>query len=143
MGRGEGELLAVGGLEGRLERAPRGLVVGVWPVGQRHHEVEALAEEAAIGEAAHGGGVELEARVRHDGARLVLEPPERRLEGREAALVEAQAHRRHAVDAGRGHEQAEGRGDPRRRRADHAGEAELLRDGPGVHRARAAVASSA
>src|SRR5262245_38022128 len=52
VGRRERELLAVGCLEGLSERAADSVLIAavVRPIGQVDHEVEALAQEAAVGE---------------------------------------------------------------------------------------------
>src|SRR2546427_3555993 len=80
--RCERELLAIRRLEGRRERSSRGVRVAsvVGTVGQRDHQVEPLPQKAPVGEALEARGLELEAGIGHDGARLVLEGAERRLE---------------------------------------------------------------
>src|SRR5262249_59557018 len=96
--------------------------------GGAHDELEAVTEEAAVGEPLEARGLELEAGVARDGSRLVLEATERALERTEIAAVEADPDRRDAVDARRGHQQAERRGHAGRWRADHAAQPPLLRD---------------
>src|SRR5207245_3054584 len=75
VGRRERELFAVGHLERLRERAPRRVRVVpiVRAVRAVAHAIEALAQEPAVGEPLEARGVELETRVAHDGARLVLE----------------------------------------------------------------------
>src|SRR5215472_7658409 len=74
--RGEGELVAIGGLEGGGEAPAARFALVVGSVGQRDDEVEALPHEAAVGEPAHAGVLELEAGVGHDRARLRHEEAE-------------------------------------------------------------------
>src|SRR5215468_6601059 len=139
-GRGEGELVAIGRLEGRREPPAARLALVVGSVGKRDHQIEALSQEAPIGEPPNAGVLELEAGVGHDRPRLVLQAPESRLQLRQAALVEANPHRGDAIHARRRNEEAEGGGDARRRRAHDAGDAELPGDRPCVHRSRPARA---
>src|SRR5215813_14172113 len=76
--RGEGELVAIGRLEGRSEPAAARLTLVVGAVGKRDDQVEALSQEASVGEPAHAGILELQAGVGHDRARLVLQAPKSR-----------------------------------------------------------------
>src|SRR5215467_716826 len=139
-GRGEGELVAIGRLEGRRELAAARLALAIGSVGKRDDEIEALSQEASVGEPAHAGILELQAGVGHDRPRLVLQAPESRVQLRHAALVEANPHRGDAIHARRRDEEAEGGGDAGRRRAHDAGDAELPRHRPRVHRSRPARA---
>src|ERR1700730_12810452 len=76
----ESEFLAIGRLEGG-DQLPSALRrVYVRPLGQRHHEVKALTEEAAIDQSLYGRVLELEPCVRHHRPRFVLELPEGRFE---------------------------------------------------------------
>src|SRR6266545_4781536 len=109
VGRYERELLAIRRLEGRRERLSRGVGVSsvVGAVGQRDHQVEPLPQKAPVGEALEARGLQLEPGVGHDGARLVLEGVERRLEHGAIAAVEADPDGGDAVHAGRRNQKAE------------------------------------
>ncbi len=109
------ELFAVRRLEGRRERAARGIGVAavVGAVGKVDDEIEALAEKAPVGEPLEARRLELQAGVAHDGARLVLEargtPPRARRDRRDRAGSRPSRRDRHAPAP------REGRA-PRRRR---------------------------
>src|SRR2546428_5088695 len=140
VGRCERELLAIRRLEGRRERPSRGGRVSsvVGAVGQRDHQVEPLPQKAPVGEALEARGLELEAGIGHDGARLVLEGAERRLERCAIAAVKAGPDGGDPVYAGRRNQKAERRGNAGRRWADDLPQAELSSDVAGVDGPRAA-----
>src|SRR5204862_43329 len=70
VGRREREFLAVRRLERAREAPPALVAVVVGAGGKIDHEIEALAEEAAVGESFHRRHLELEPRVGHHRARL-------------------------------------------------------------------------
>src|SRR6266566_5099757 len=98
VGRRERELLAVGGLEGSSECAAHrvGVAAVVRAIREVDHEIEALAQEPAVGEPLDVPRLELETRVAHDGACLVLEGAECGLERTEVAAVETDPDGGHA-----------------------------------------------
>src|SRR4029453_1175341 len=137
---GQGELLAIGGLERGGEAGAVLARVRVGPVGQRDDEVEALAEEAPAGEPLNGGALQRQSGIRHDRPCFVLETSEGGLQLAHAPLVEANVHGGPAAPP-RGRDEEAGRGGPARRgRTYLAGHAELPRQRPGVDRPRPARA---